>query len=132
MANREVIALNQDPLGVQAKRISCSLEEENPDSVYITNNERVDVLAKPLADGDVALLFVNVSEKDWQQEIAVDAERIVKYIGHKMTARDRFLDAQVYRLTDLWTGTVTQERSGIFSVWQLEACGCAAYRIRPS
>ncbi len=131
MANREVIALNQDPLGVQAKRIYCSLEEENPDTVYITNNDRVDILAKPLSDGDVALLFVNVSEKRRERETAADVNRIVKYIGHKMTDRDGFLGAQAYRLTDLWTGSQKEVRSGIFSVPELEACGCVAYRIRP-
>ena len=57
--------------------------------------------------------------------------RIVKYIGHKMTDRDGFLGAQAYRLTDLWTGSQKEVRSGIFSVPELEACGCVAYRIRP-
>ena len=131
MANREVIALNQDPLGVQAKRIYCSLEAANPDTVYITNNDRVDILAKPLSDGDVALLFVNVSEKRRERETAADVNRIVKYIGHKMTDRDGFLGARAYRLTDLWTGSQKEVRSGVFSVPELEACGCVAYRIRP-
>lgn len=44
VANRELIAIDQDPLGKQAKRI---------------RRGAVDVLAKPLADGGIAVCFFN-------------------------------------------------------------------------
>ncbi|MCR4584887.1 MAG: glycoside hydrolase family 27 protein, partial [Lachnospiraceae bacterium] len=47
IANKELIALNQDPLGIQAKRVYCSLADE-PDKEYIRDNDRLDILAKPL------------------------------------------------------------------------------------
>ena len=58
IANKELIALNQDKLGIQAKRVYCSIAESDPDKIYITNNDRIDILAKPLADGDFALSFI--------------------------------------------------------------------------
>ena len=43
IANRAVIALNQDSLGIQAKRIWCSIDREHPDTSYITDNDRVEI-----------------------------------------------------------------------------------------
>ncbi|MBO7335784.1 MAG: glycoside hydrolase family 27 protein, partial [Lachnospiraceae bacterium] len=62
IANKEVIDLNQDPLGIQAKRVYCSLLEKDSDREYVTNNNRVDILAKPLSDGSIAISFINVSD----------------------------------------------------------------------
>ena len=63
IANKELIALNQDAAGIQTKRVWSSLEQERSDKVYITNNDRADILVKPLSNGDFAISFINLSEK---------------------------------------------------------------------
>ena len=70
IANKELIALNQDSLGLQAKRIFTTASKADkgepvtsPDKAYITDCDRVDILAKPLADGSLALSFLNLSVK---------------------------------------------------------------------
>ena len=60
ISNENAIALNQDKLGIQAKRIYTTKAVE-PDKTYLRDNDRLDVLAKPLADGSIALSFINVS-----------------------------------------------------------------------
>ena len=47
ISNTAVIALNQDSLGIQAKRIYTT-KAVAPDTTYIRDNDRIDVLAKPL------------------------------------------------------------------------------------
>ena len=90
IANRAVIALNQDPLGVQAKRIWCSMEREQPDTTYITDNNRVDILTKPLADGAVAICFINLSTKCYEEEVSIRVEEIDRYIGPKWRTGSAF------------------------------------------
>ena len=116
IANKELIAINQDPLGIQAKRIYCSIEKQNPDTVYVTDNNRVDILAKPLANGDIALSFINLSDTKNTTEQAVDVERILNYIGHKMVDAATFANAGSYSITDLWTGSLSINTSGVFAV----------------
>ena len=121
IANKELIALNQDALGIQAKRVFCSLAE-NPDTEYVTNRDRVDILAKPLADGSVALSFINVSEACTKGTFSVDIATILKFIGGKMTDADAFAKAGSYKVTDLWTGESCVNTTGVFSVTDMEAC----------
>lgn len=82
IANRDLIALNQDAFGVQAKRIFTTICNEAPDKTYITNNDRVDVLYKPLANGDFALSFINLSDKEYSGvKVSVEkAEATQEYI----------------------------------------------------
>ncbi len=131
IANKELIALNQDLLGIQAKRIDCSLEHLKPDSTYIMNNCRVDILAKPLENGDVAISFINLDEENDSNEYVVDANQIIHFLGHKMKNKDTFLEAPEYRVKDLWSGEETVNYSGIFSVVGLNACGNVTLRITP-
>lgn len=131
IANKEVIALNQDRLGVQAKRIYCSLDNTCPDKDYITNNNRVDILAKPLANGDVALSFINLSERRDAKNYSIEASHIVNYIGHKMIDSDQFIHASEYRIKDLWTGKESVNSTGIFTVDGLDACSNVTIRITP-
>lgn len=131
IANRAVIALNQDALGIQAKRIWCSIDREHPDTTYITDNNRVDILAKPLADGAAALCFINLSGKRYEGEAVVSAEDMIRYIGHKMTDKERFENAQRYQMEDLWTGDQMENTTGSFSVKELDAYDCVIYRITP-
>lgn len=131
IANRDVIALNQDRLGIQAKRIWCSMEREQPDTTYITDNNRVDILAKPLTDGSVALCFINLSTKRYEKEVSIRVEEIDRYIGPKMADRERFLRASVYQVVDLWTGRQEENATGRFSVNMLEPCDSVTLRITP-
>lgn len=104
ITNKELIAANQDPLGIQAKRIYSTIAKECPDREYIRDNNRIDVLAKPLADGSIVLSFINGSTEDKAEEVFADAKTICKYLGDKMVNGNEFLNASEYEVTDLWSG----------------------------
>lgn len=130
IANEQVIALNQDALGVQAKRIYSTVSEK-PDTEYLRDMDRVDILAKPLADGSVAVSFINVSEHKKTGSFVTDVATIVKYIGHKMVNKEVFENAGTYRLTDLWTGESVTVQGKTFEVKELEGCDNITYRVVP-
>ncbi|MBP5151705.1 MAG: alpha-galactosidase, partial [Lachnospiraceae bacterium] len=104
IANKDLIDLNQDPLGVQAKRIYSTAEEKHPDTVYLRDNDRVDALAKPLADGSVALAFINLSKEKKNISVSVDIDRILSFLGGKLSDREALAKASCYLVKDLWTG----------------------------
>jgi alpha-galactosidase len=131
IANKDLIALNQDALGIQAKRIYCSLDNTNPDTAYITNNNRIDILAKPLVNGDIALSFINLSSSRDTKEHSVDVSHIINYIGHKITDVDKFKNAESYYIKNLWTGDHTKNTSRIFSVTGIDAYDNVTVRITP-
>ncbi|MDQ0116646.1 alpha-galactosidase [Paenibacillus harenae] len=131
IANKDVIALNQDPLGIQAKRIYCSIDNTNPDTAYIANNNRVDILVKPLANGDIAMSFINLSDSRDTKEHSVDVSRIIDYIGHKMMDAEKFKNAASYCLKDLWTGEITTNISRTFSVTGIDAYDNVTIRVTP-
>lgn len=138
MAKEGIIALNQDPLGIQAKRIFASKMTEasgkegtRPDQTYVRDNDRVDVLAKPLADGSVALSFLNLSQSKKEEGYEVDVALIDQFIGSKMVARDAFVQAKGYVVTDLWTGEVTRNEDGRFRVQSLGGCDNVTIRVAP-
>jgi len=86
LTNREVIAVNQDALGVQAWRFM--------------NDGQLDLWAKPLADGEWALMFLNRGDTarayrfDWAAHgIADDVSGHHAEFGKKP-----------YAYTDLWSG----------------------------
>lgn len=110
IANKSVIDLNQDKLGIQAKRVWCSLEEENPDTTYITNNDRIDILVKPLSDGDFAVSFINLSEKEISG-LKIDLCEIEKRLGNKLTGS---YSNKTFELVDLWTGEKYSQTSTTF------------------
>ena len=130
ITNRELIAINQDALGVQAKRVLCTLEDESPDKAYVTNNERADVLVKPLASGDIAISFINLSVRAWM-DLSVNVEQVIRYIGDKMADKERFQNAGAYELTDVWNAHKEKQESGRFSVSGIEPYGNKTYRITP-
>lgn len=129
IANKELIALNQDALGIQAKRVYTTIETEEPDTDYIANNARCDILAKPLADGSVAISFINVNDKAWDKELSVSAELIVEKLGKKMPDAEAFAKASGYVVKDLWTGEVVENNSGCFTVNHLDACDSITIRV---
>ena len=121
IANEDLIALDQDVLGIQARRIWTSIESDHPDKDYITNNDRVDILAKPLADGSAAVSFINISERrrDEGWEISVDDIPF-----------ESFKRGNKYQVTDLWTKDVTINENGRFRVESLDACDNLTIRIK--
>ena len=132
IANKELIALNQDALGVQAKRVYTTIETDCPDTDYITNDKRCDILVKPLADGSAAVSFINVSEKAWDGELGVSAELIAEKLGKKMIDAERFTKASGYMVKDLWTGETTENKKGYFAVNHLDACESITIRVTPT
>ena len=127
IANRELIALNQDPLGVQANRIFTTADcaGQAPDKAYIENINRVDVLVKPLSDGSFALSFINVSEEDWTGRLSLSVEEIEKAFGKKL------VNANKFTVKDLWSGETWQNDKGIFEITELDACDNWTIKICP-
>ncbi len=121
IANEELIKLNQDELGIQAKRVYCSLLEDDFDTEYVTNNDRVDILAKPLSDGSVAISFINLSPEQKSEGYHISAWEIIQGIGDKLPAADKFADADRYQVRDLWSGEISENDDGIFSADRLDA-----------
>lgn len=81
VTNKNMIAINQDPLCKQAKRVKRGT---------------VDVLAKPLADGSTAICFFNKSSHS--AKISYDINRLCddKYISMKKNSD--------FSLTEQWSG----------------------------
>lgn len=101
IANSDCIELNQDKLGIQAKRIWTSTGSQNPDKEYIQDNERIDILAKPLSDGSVALSVINLSEKNKSKEFTFEIETVKSKLGKKLP--QKFLNASKFIAKDLWS-----------------------------
>ena len=132
IANKDLVALNQDPLGVQAKRIYCSIPGDyEPDTAYIRDNERADIIAKPLADGSVALSFINLSSKTPKTGLKTDVKTILGKIGDKLPGRDAFENAKSFKVKDLWSGEVTDNTVGVFEAGEVAPCDNVTVRITP-
>ena len=132
IANKDLVALNQDPLGVQAKRIYCSIPGDyEPDTAYIRDNERADIIAKPLADGSVALSFINLSSKTPKTGLKTDVKTILGKIGDKLPGRDAFENAKSFKVKDLWSGEVTENTVGVFEAGEVAPCDNVTVRITP-
>ena len=136
IANADLIALNQDPLGIQAKRIFTTSTNgnndtpiNNSDKAYITDCNRVDILAKPLADGSLALSFFNLSQEKKTGNFSADLSLIKNFLGNKPSAD--FYEASAFSVKNLWTGEKTENTSGTFCVNSLAACGNSTFRITP-
>lgn len=85
LGNKEVIAVNQDSLGIQAMR-------------YLDENGDLDVWAKPLSNGDWAICFLNRSETPYQLQFDWSKHRI----SEDITGRNlQFSDAN-YQVRDLF------------------------------
>lgn len=132
IANQDVIALNQDSLGIQAKRIFCSCTDEAPDQTYVKDGNRVDILAKPLADGSVALSFINVSEEKKDEIFAVTVDEIVAALREKMIHAEAFAESEAYEVMDLWSKEKYSVEGKKFEVSSLEAYDNITIRVTPN
>ena len=131
IANEGLIALNQDALGIAAKRVYSSIAKEAPDKEYIRDNNRVDILAKPLADGGMAISFINVSEEAKDEVFSVDVKTLVRFLGEKMVNQDAFAAAESFYVTNLWTGEESRNETGVFAVDRLSACENVTIKVMP-
>jgi alpha-galactosidase len=86
LSNRAVIAVDQDPLGRQGQ--------------LVAQQGAVDVVAKPLANGDVAVLLANTSAAPQQASTTAQA------VG--------LHPAGAYAVSDLWANT-TRETAGVIA-----------------
>ena len=130
IANEDLIALDQDPLGVQAKRIFTTYDCSEPDKEYIRDNDRIDILAKPLANGDIALGFFNLSQEE-KDVPPVSTDEIMNKIGGKAVNKDLFANAKEYKIKDLYTGEAVTTESKVFGAGKLAACDSKVIRITP-
>ena len=120
IANERLIALNQDALGVQAKRVFTTVKSDDPSKDYITDIDRVDILVKPLSDGSAAVSFINVSERKQTGDFKLSVDDI---------PFDSFKKGTKYKITDLWTGEVTENTDGIVNIKSLDACDSYTIKI---
>lgn len=132
IANKEVIDLNQDALGIQAKRIktsakNCDKNDFSPDKEYITDCDRIDILAKPLSDGNLVISFFNLSEEYKQEKISCDLELIKKFLGNKLP--QKFYDAKKFSVKNLWTKETWAQTEGIFEIDGIGGCGNITLKI---
>ncbi len=125
IANKDIIALNQDSLGIQAKRVYSSLAQTDPSKEYIRDINRVDILCKPLSGNRFALSFINVSEEDKKETYSV------KLCDLKKALVDWIYKSDKYEVKDLWTGEVTENTTGVFAVEGLTACDNVTLLVTP-
>lgn len=122
IANKDIIDLNQDRLGVQAKRVKVLFTDRSAELVgdpayaYVTNNDRVDILYKPLADGDFALSFVNLSDRV-QTDLWIDMDGMVPGLGKTV-------------ITDLITKETKEHDGGEFVCDRLAPYDSYTIRVR--
>ena len=89
LLNKEVIALNQDPLGVQALK-------------YKTEQDgALEFWFKPLEGGDWAVCIFNRSEQD--REYLIDWRNFC-FTDTEVSNLSTSFDTVVYRIKNLWTG----------------------------
>ena len=86
LTNREVIAVNQDKLGVQGFQYSAK--------------DKVEVWFKPLDGGDWAMVILNRDASARKVSFDWTAEKV----SDSLSKRDARFDATPYKLRDLWAG----------------------------
>ena len=128
ITNADLIALNQDALGIQAKRIWTSYPCENPSTDYITDDNRADVLVKPLADGSVALSVFNLSDTEPTKSFSLNVDFIKEKLGAKTPAA--FANATKYKVKDLWTKADFEITSEI-KLESIAPCDNVTFKIIP-
>jgi alpha-galactosidase len=105
LKNADVIAVDQDRLGRQARRLS--------------RRDGIETWLRPLAGGDYALLLFNRGE----------AEAVASAVPSALSGVD---DAKRYKLRDVWSGTRTTVARGESVSATLPAHGIVMWRMTPS
>ena len=125
ISNKDLIAINQDSLGIQAKRVYSSIAKESPDKEYIRDINRVDILCKPLSGGRFALSFINVSQEDKSETYSIEVADLKKALG------DKILEGKSFTVKDVYTGETTENTTGVFEVNGLAACDNVTVIVSP-
>ena len=120
ISNKKLIELNQDSLGIQAKRVYSSISTDGvpTDKDYIQDNERVDVLVKPLSDGGFAVSVINLSETNKSESFEIAIGRLLDGVNRSLkqagySPEDFSVETPVttygreYAVEDLWDGKLT-------------------------
>jgi len=102
--NKEVIAVDQDPMGKQGFRLYGS-------DLKMTAAYSVNVIGRPLFDGSWALVFVNMGTKD--SDITCDSS-CLSLMG---------FSNQTLQVRDLWTHQQEPSISGSYTVKKVLAAG---------
>ena len=102
LLNREVIAVDQDPLGAQGRRVARDGDRE--------------VWVKPLAGGGRALLLFNRGERPLR--IRATAEQL----GYPASLKAKVRDLWAHRDLPRWSGSIES---------QVEPHGVAMFRVEP-
>ncbi len=123
IANKDAISINQDSLGIQAKRVYSSAAKGAPDKEYIRDMNRVDILAKPLSGGRFAISFINVSKEDKNEKYSVRVSDIEKFFGSAK------LSGKTYVAKDIWSGETLESTDGVFEIGGLKACDNVTYIV---
>ncbi len=84
LANKEVIAINQDKLGIQGFRF--------------TNDDNVEVWIKPLANNEWAFVFVNMNDKPFELQFDWNEHEI----GDDMNKRSLKTKETTFKIRDLF------------------------------
>ncbi len=106
LTNKDVIAIDQDSLGVQCKRIRTNGAE--------------DILVKPLADGDFALCFFNKAGSASEMRCAVSEVLAKEFVSTPF--------AEKYSVKELWSGEEFETSDIIES--KVNAHGVKIFRVR--
>ena len=102
ITNEYLIGIDQDPLGIQAKRIFTTYPCEDPSKEYIRDINRVDVLAKPLSGGRLAVAIYNLSDEIAEEDINLDLDYIAEKLGDKFPSELK--DVQTLKVINVWNG----------------------------
>lgn len=128
IANKDLIDLNQDALGIQAKRVYSTLCEKDADITYITNNDRADILAKPLANGDIAISFFNLSGHEFN-DLSIDINTVLAKIGKKCVNGQKLSNASKFKTVNLITKEECVVEGGVFECKKLAAYDNLTIRV---
>ncbi|KAI8583186.1 hypothetical protein K450DRAFT_224624 [Umbelopsis ramanniana AG] len=101
LTNRKVISVNQDSLGVPARRV-----------VHVAGN--LDIWTGPLSGGSVVVVIVNYGESERQIPFT---DAIVDYYGEKI------------QVEDLWTGKTSQMKEGMMLSSPIPPHGCTMLKL---
>lgn len=112
LTNKDVIALNQDPLGVQGKRIK--------------DNGDLEVIVKPLENGDVGIVLLNRGSNSANVSVTID--EIIQ--GVELVNEDKFVAASSYDVKELWTKEEFNVESEIVGE-NIPSHGVKTYRVTP-
>ena len=128
-----LIGIENISLGIQAKRVYCSIITKDFDTEYVTNNDRVDILAKPLSDGSIALSFINLNGETMSEGYSVSIGDVAGILdsAYDIVKMDEIANSSKYRIENLWTGEVTENITGVVEVHELMPYDQVTVRVYP-